>query len=147
MEGTSARVARLDGIPPVPGQQFVEGLWKPLRAYLGISAFGTNVYAATESGQVIIEEHDELPDDGSVGDEELYVVLRGEAEFELDGEPLAAPAGTFVFAPAPVKRVARARTADAAILAVGAVPGRAFEPKRWERQAMTAFEERYTAAP
>ncbi len=142
----SAHVAQLDSIAPVPEQGFVEGLWRPVRAYFGISAFGTNAYTATDVGQVIIEEHDERPDDGGPGDEEPYVVLRGEAEFRLDGEQVLAPAGTFVFAPAEVRRVAVARTADAAVLAVGAIPGRPFEPKLWERRAMAGFEEHYRPA-
>jgi quercetin dioxygenase-like cupin family protein len=140
----TARVARLAAIPHVPDQPFVEGLWKPVRAYLGITAFGTNAYVATEPGQVIIEEHDELPDDGTAGDEELYVVLRGQVEFRLDGQPVDAWPGTLVFVPAAVKRVGIARTANAAVLAVGAVPGKPYERKRWERQAMAAFEDRRT---
>ncbi|MGZ4359230.1 MAG: hypothetical protein ACXVYM_09055 [Gaiellaceae bacterium] len=144
MAGSSALVAQLDSIPFVPDQPFVEGLWKPVRAHFGISAFGTNAYVATEEGQVIIEEHDELPDDGSPGEEELYVVLRGQAEFRLDGNTCLAPAGTFVFAPPAVKRVALAREPGTAILAVGATPGKAFEPSKWER-AYTGWEQRYSA--
>ena len=38
--------------------------------------------------------------------EELYLVLQGRAVFELDGERVDAPAGTFVFARPGVKRTA-----------------------------------------
>ena len=48
----------------------------PVREHLGIHAFGINVYAPGEDG-VLIGEHDET---GS-GQEELYIVLGGEATF------------------------------------------------------------------
>jgi hypothetical protein len=44
-------------------------------------------------------------------EEELYFVHSGRARFELDGEQVDAPAGTFVFVPPAVKRTAFAEVA------------------------------------
>ena len=64
----------------------------PVREHLGIHAFGINAFTPGEDG-MLISEHDES---GS-GQEELYLVLDGNATFEIDGETVDAPAGTFVF--------------------------------------------------
>ena len=82
-----------------------------LRAELNL-----NAYTLGEDGR-LINEHDES---GS-GQEELYIVLDGKATFELDGETVDAPAGTFVFVPPESRRKA---TGDGTVLAVGATPRR-----------------------
>ena len=70
--------------------------FRPVRHHFGITSFGVNAWTARDAGDRIINEHDESdPDSG----EELYLVVRGRAVFELDGDRVAAPAGTFVFAP------------------------------------------------
>ena len=75
----------------------------------------------------MINEHDEEGED-----EELYFVQSGHARFELDGERVDAPAGTFVFARPSVKRTAFAEEPGTTILAVGGTPGQAYEPTGWE---------------
>ena len=81
------------------------------------------------AGDRIINEHDESdPDSG----EELYLVVQGRAVFELDSDRVAAPAGTFVFAPAGVKRTAFAEEPDTTLIALGGTPGKAYEPDGWE---------------
>ena len=64
----------------------------PVREHLGIHAFGINAYTPGEDG-TLINEHDEA---GS-GQEELYIVLDGNATFEIDGQAVDAPPGTLVF--------------------------------------------------
>ncbi len=64
--------------------------------------------------------------------EELYLVQRGRATFELDGERLDAPAGTLVFARPDVKRTAFAEEPGTTIVALGGVPGKAYEPRGGE---------------
>ena len=39
--------------------------WHPVRATLGIRAFGTNAYTANERGVDVVEPHDEAPDPNS----------------------------------------------------------------------------------
>jgi hypothetical protein len=102
--------------------------WRPVRHHFGITAFGVNSWTAREAGDRIINEHDES-DDLS---EELYLVLRGSAVFELDGDRVVAPAGTFVFAHPGVKRTAFAEEAGTTIVALGGIPGQAYVPDGWE---------------
>jgi len=102
--------------------------WRPVRHHLGITAFGVNTWTARNAGDRIINEHDESDD----GNEELYFVLQGRAFFELDGERVDAPAGTLVFARPGVKRTAFAEEPETTILALGGIPGRAYEPDGWE---------------
>jgi hypothetical protein len=123
-----ARVIHVDEIAPLP----VLGgdlHWHPIRHTLGIRAFGVNAYTAARAGDLVIEEHTE----GSLGHEEVYVVLSGRATFELDGEPFDAPAGTIVHLSDPkVRRVARAQEDGTRVLAVGGPVGAAYEPSPWE---------------
>jgi tetratricopeptide (TPR) repeat protein len=102
--------------------------WRPVRHHFGITSFGINAWTARAAGDRIINEHDESDD----ANEELYFVQRGRAAFELDGERRDAPAGTFVFVPAGVKRTAFADEPGTTIVAVGGVPGKAYEPDGWE---------------
>jgi hypothetical protein len=102
--------------------------WRPVRHHFGITAFGVNAWTARDAGDRIINEHDESDD----GNEELYLVLQGHAVFELDGDRVDAPAGTFVFAPPGVKRTAFAEEPETTILALGGIPGKAYEPDGWE---------------
>jgi tetratricopeptide (TPR) repeat protein len=102
---------------------------RAVRHHFGITSFGVNAFTAREAGDRIINEHDESEPDSA---EELYLVLRGHASFELDGERLDAPVGTFVFAPPGVTRTAFAEESGTTILAVGGVPGQPYEPGGWE---------------
>ncbi|MDQ5820094.1 MAG: hypothetical protein M3540_01460 [Actinomycetota bacterium] len=103
--------------------------YRPVRHHFGISAFGVTAWTGRETGDRIINEHDEDEPDAQ---EELYLVLRGRAVFELDGDRVDAPAGTFVFAPPGVKRTAFAEEPETTIIALGATPGKAYEPVGWE---------------
>ena len=101
--------------------------WRPVRHHFGITSFGINAWTGREAGDRIINEHDE---DGE--DEELYFVHSGRARFELDGERVEAPAGTFVFARPGVKRTAFAEEPGTTILVAGARPGKVYKPTGWE---------------
>lgn len=132
------QVAHLDDIEP-------RGRDIPVREHLGIQAFGVNAFTPGEHG-TLIGEHDES---GS-GQEELYVVLDGNATFEVDGETIDAPAGTFVFVGPESRRKA---TGDGAVLVVGATPGEAYQGIDWgeawplHNEAMKAYgEQRYADA-
>jgi tetratricopeptide (TPR) repeat protein len=102
---------------------------RPVRHHFGITSFGVNAWTGRAVGDRIVNEHDESEPDA---DEELYLVLRGRAVFELDGERVAAPAGTLVFARPGVKRTAFAEEPGTTILALGGTPGKAYEPDGWE---------------
>jgi len=103
--------------------------YRPVRHHFGITAFGATAWTGREAGDRIINEHEEEDPDSQ---EELYLVLRGRAVFELDGDRVDAPAGTFVFARPGVKRTAFAEEPETTIIALGATPGKAYEPVGWE---------------
>jgi quercetin dioxygenase-like cupin family protein len=120
----SYEFARLDEI-----EEITDGRcpFRPVRHHFGISSFGVNVWTGRAAGDRIINEHDEAGEH-----EELYLVLGGRVAFELDGERRDAPAGTFVFVAPGVKRTAFAEEADASILALGGMPGKAYVASGFE---------------
>ena len=118
-------VARLEEIDEITdGRQ----PWRPIRHHFGIMSFGVNSWTARDAGDRIINEHDEADDET----EELYLVTQGRATFDLDGERVDAPAGTLVFVRPAVKRTAFAEEAGTTLLALGGIPGKAYEPDGWE---------------
>jgi mannose-6-phosphate isomerase-like protein (cupin superfamily) len=132
------QVARLDEIER-------RGRDIPVREHLGIRSFGVNAFTAGEDG-TLVREHDEA---GS-GQEELYIVLDGHATFEIDGDTVDAPVGTFVFVRPESRRKA---TGEGTVLTLGATPGKAYEALDWgdawqfHRDSMAAYgEQRYADA-
>ena len=103
--------------------------WRPVRHHFGITAFGVNAWTARNAGDRIINEHAESEPDSN---EELYLVVKGRAVFELDGDRVYASAGTLVFARPGVKRTALAEEPETTIIAVGGTPGKSYEPHGWE---------------
>ena len=148
------KVVHLDEIKGLPGPDTLT--WHPVRATLGIRAFGTNAYTASEPGQDVVEPHTE---DLTLAHEELYFVARGRARFTIDGDSFDAPAGTYVFVPDPAShRHAVAEEAGTTVLSFGGPPN--FEPSAWEwsfranalresdpAQARAIFEEGFAAHP
>jgi hypothetical protein len=103
---------------------------RPIRYHFGITSFGINAWTGREAGDRIINEHDEA-DEGDQ-QEELYLVQRGHASFELDGQRIEAPAGTMVFACPGVKRTAFAAEPGTTVIALGGTPGKAYVPSGFE---------------
>ena len=104
--------------------------WRPVRHHLGIKSFGINAWTAREAGDRLINEHDEA--DTEDQQEELYFVQDGRARFELDGESVDAPAGTFVHVQPGVKRTAFAEEPATTVLAMGATLGKPYVAVGWE---------------
>jgi hypothetical protein len=127
------RSARLDDIDAVEDHGLdLDAAWKPVRHHLGVEAFGVNAYVAEHEGEVVIEEHEE-GEPGEDAHQELYLVVRGRAEFGVGDDTIDAPAGTFVFYDDPTEtRRAIAREPGTAVIAVGAAKGVAFSPSEWE---------------
>jgi quercetin dioxygenase-like cupin family protein len=120
------RAVHLDDLEAIPGPGTLT--WHPVRAHLGIRAFGTNAYSAGNVGDDVVEPHTESPE---LNHEELYFVARGRATFTLDGETIDAPAGTYVFVPdTATHRHAVAAEPDTTVLTFGGPP--AFTPSAWE---------------
>src|SRR5947209_1518242 len=120
-------VAHVDEI-----NEISDGRWPslPVRDHFGITSFGVNAWVGRDVGDRLINEHDE----GEVaeGQEELYLVHRGRARFELDGERIDAPAGTFVFVQPGAMRTAFAEEPGTMLIALGGRPGEAYEPTGYE---------------
>ena len=84
------QVATVDELQDIPYRQDTH--MRPVRHELGIGAFGTNAWTAADKGDRVLPEHRE-----DEGNQELYVVLRGRARFEIDGNMVDAPQVTLVY--------------------------------------------------
>jgi mannose-6-phosphate isomerase-like protein (cupin superfamily) len=119
-------VVHLDELEAIPGPGTLT--WHPVRAHLGIRAFGPNAYTAGEVGHDVVEPHTE---NAELAHEELYFVARGRATFTIDGESFDAPTGTYVFVPdAASHRHAVAAEPGTTVLSFGGPP--TFTPSAWE---------------
>ena len=121
----SYRIAIVDDLQDIPYRQDTH--MRPVRHHLGISAFGTNAWTAANEGDRLVPEHRE-----DEGKEELYVVLRGRARFEIDGDSADAPQGTLVFVGPESTRTAVAEEAGTTVLAIGSTVGQPYEVGGWE---------------
>jgi uncharacterized cupin superfamily protein len=112
--------SRITDLPVVSDGEPDDPVWYPLQYALGIDTFGANVFVARHAGQVLVEEHDERDS----GQQELYVVLDGSAEFELDGEERPVERGDALAVTDPgVRRRAKALAAGTVLLVVGSPDG------------------------
>ena len=121
----SYRIATVDELQDIAYRQDTH--MRPVRHHLGITAFGTNAWTAGNVGDRLMPEHAE-----DEGIEELYVVLRGRARFEIDGDTVDAPQGTLVFVRPGGNRTAFAEEAETTVLAVGSRVGQPYEVGGWE---------------
>jgi mannose-6-phosphate isomerase-like protein (cupin superfamily) len=121
----SYQVATVDDLQDISYRQDTH--MRPVRHHLGITAFGTNAWTAAAKGDRLIPEHQE--DEGS---QELYVVLRGRARFEIDGENVDAPAGTLVYVAPEGNRTAFAEEPETSVLAIGNTVGEPYHAGGWE---------------
>jgi len=135
----SASHASLTDIPAADVAH-TDAKWTPVRNHFGITAFGVNAYTARNTGDRLIGEHDHA-DPTDEQHQELYFVHTGHARFQVDGQDVDAPAGTFVSA-LDVKtiRSAVALSDNTVVLVIGAEPGgrtRSHLPSvpSWLRQA------------
>jgi mannose-6-phosphate isomerase-like protein (cupin superfamily) len=125
LAAASYRVATIDELQDIAYRQGTH--MRPVRHHLGITAFGTNAWTTAGEGERLVPEHRE--DEGS---EELYVVLRGRARFEIDGDIVDAPEGTLMFVRPEGNRTAFAEEAETTVLAVGSKVGQPYEVGGWE---------------
>jgi mannose-6-phosphate isomerase-like protein (cupin superfamily) len=98
------------------------GSFKRARAELGLESFGAQVMDLPP-GVDGYPEHDHADD----GQEELYVVLRGGGEIEIDGARHPLDADTMVSVKSGTKRKVFPGDEGIRMLVVGGVPGQAYE--------------------
>lgn len=128
MSGERFRVAHLAELDRVPLE---DGIWRPVRRALGVSAFGINAYSSAEPGDPLIEEHDETTA-GAGGHEELYLLQAGAATFVIDGERVELTAGSMVLIEPGVMRSAIGTEPETTVIVVGGRPGAALPPSPFE---------------
>jgi mannose-6-phosphate isomerase-like protein (cupin superfamily) len=101
---------------------FYKGLFLKARAEVGAKSFGL---AVVELGPNA-DNHPEHDHDG--GQEEVYVVLRGTGELEVDGERVPLDPETIVRVGAGAKRRIVPGDEGMRLIAIGGTPGQAYEP-------------------
>ncbi|MEL6184115.1 MAG: cupin domain-containing protein [Myxococcota bacterium] len=115
----------IDGIDAYEGPHAIPGIrFRAARQALGVTSWGMNVLDLdphTEGHP----EHDHAGD----GQEEVYFVIEGAAVLRLGERELVLKRGDFVRVAPEETRKLVTRDSGARILALGATPGRAFEPK------------------
>jgi len=121
----SYRVATIEELQDIAYRQDTN--MRPVRHHLGITAFGSNAWTAVNAGDRLMPEHQE-----DQGNEELYIVVRGRARFEIDDDIVDAPQGTLVFVRPEGNRTAFAEEAGTTVLAVGSKAGQPYEVGGWE---------------
>jgi len=99
------------------------GSMRLARAALGVASFGVQIEEFPPNFDQY-PEHNHSED----GQEEVYMVLRGSAEIEIDGGRIPLDPETMVRVSPGVKRRIFAGPQGARILALGGVPGAAYEP-------------------
>jgi uncharacterized cupin superfamily protein len=103
-----------------------DGRWLLARRSLGLRSFGLNmVEIAPGDG---LTEHDEIDRD----QEEVFIVISGEAVVVVDEEEHAAPAGTFVRVDPDLRRNVRNSGNDPATVLIASAPRTSgYEPMGW----------------
>ena len=98
------------------------------RAELGVSSFGMQI-------EEFPPNFDQYPDHSHSddGQEEVYVVLRGTAEIEVEGERIALDPETIVRVGPGVSRRIFAGPEGVRVLALGGVAGKAYEPPEFSK--------------
>ena len=100
--------------------------WRLARKTLGAEAFGFNVVDIEAGGQIPAHDH--------TGDnqEEVFIILEGDAVMRLDGEEHNAPAGTFASIEPPASRTILNRSdAPVTALLIGVHPAGDYSAPGW----------------
>jgi len=107
------------------------GAVKLAGAELGIRSFGMQVLDFP-AGFSDYPEHDHVED----GQEEVYVVLRGRADFVIDGERVTISEGKLLKVDAASKRTLEPGDDGVRILAIGCTPGATYQRPEAFRSAV-----------
>ncbi len=116
-------VSPIDEMP-----QVLHGAVKLAGAHLGVESFGLQVLDLP-AGFEDYHEHDHADD----GQEEVYVVLRGSARFEVAGEAVALDPGRMLRVGPGTMRRLEPGPDGVRLLAIGCTPGRPYERPEWFR--------------
>jgi mannose-6-phosphate isomerase-like protein (cupin superfamily) len=111
---TAKRVADMEAV--------FRGSFRKARAELGVTSFGLQILEFPPNANRY-PEHDHAPD----GQEEVYVVLSGSGEMEVDGDRIAMEPETLIRVGPGAKRKLTTAAEPMNVLVIGGVPGRAYE--------------------
>lgn len=114
---TDYTVKRFDEMEPILGGFFLRA-----RAALGVSSFGMQILQMPPGGGDFYPNHDHADS----GQEEVYVVLSGEADFEIEGERFHVGPETAVRVGPTTHRRIHPGPEGVRILALAGVPGAAY---------------------
>jgi mannose-6-phosphate isomerase-like protein (cupin superfamily) len=119
-------VSRIEDIAPYGGPNALAGIkFRPAGRHLGVTAWGMNVIEMAP-GVTNYPEHDHAES----GQEEVYVVLEGSATLRAGGQDRRIERGALVRVGPKVKRTWLPGNEGVTLLAIGATPGKAYEPRR-----------------
>jgi uncharacterized cupin superfamily protein len=113
-------VGYYEGPNSIPGIKF-----RHAARDLGVTAWGMNILEI-EPGCTGYPQHDHA----SEGQEEVYVVLRGSALLEAEGQKWPLETGTLVRVGPGVRRKLVPGADGLTVLAIGGTPGKAFSPRK-----------------
>jgi uncharacterized cupin superfamily protein len=103
-----------------------DGKWLLARRSLGLRSFGLNMVELAPGES--LTEHRETERD----QEEVFIVISGEAVFVVDGNEHAAPAGSFLRVdPEPLRNVVNRSDEHATLLMASAPRTSGYEPMDW----------------
>ena len=115
----------LTDIDAYSGPQELEGIrFRPAAAALGVTAWGMNILEI-DAGSELYPEHDHVKD----GQEEVYVILRGEARLCIGAQERVLKTGDLTRVPPEVKRKILPGPEGVTFLAIGGTPGQAYPSK------------------
>ena len=100
--------------------------WRLARKTLGAEAFGFNVVDIEAGGQIPAHDH--------TGDnqEEVFIILEGDATFVTDGEEHEAPAGTFCrYAPEVNRTILNKSDGNVRALLIGVPADSGYQQMPW----------------
>jgi len=116
----------IEEIPYYQGPSAIPGIrFHTAARELGVTAWGMNVLEI-DAGCTGYPEHDHKRD----GQEEVYVILRGDGTLDSAGEMTALSTGTMVRVGPSQKRKILPGPKGITVLAIGATPGKVYEPRR-----------------
>ena len=111
-------VKRFDEMEPI-----LDGVFRRARAELGVTSFGMQLLRMP-AGADFYPNHDHSHD----GQEEVYVILEGSADFDIEGERVHVEPETAVRVAPHTKRQIHPGPGGVRILVLGGVPGGVYEP-------------------
>jgi hypothetical protein len=111
-------IKRFEDMEPILG-----GVFRRARASLGVTSFGMQILEMPPNGGDFYPNHDHRHD----SQEEVYVVLSGSADIDIEGELVHVESDTAVRVAPATKRKIKAGPQGLRILALGAVPGGVYE--------------------